>query len=401
MATPKLFQPIQVGTVTLKHRVVLAPLTRFRGNSKHAHTDLAVEHYAARGSIPGTLIISEASFIAHKSSGNSFNVPGIWSDEQVTEWKKVCFFLRLSLPRVVLNIPPLKVTDAVHAKGSFMYLQLWALGRAANIEQLKREDPSFEYVSSGDVPLPRTPQQQEENGDDAPHPRPLTKAEIAEYVQLYVTAARNAVERAGFDGVEIHGANGYLVDQFLKETSNNRTDEYGGSPENNARFVLDVVAAVSAAVGEERVGLRLSPWLTLLGTCNFFGNCCSPSPMLTSCCELSTAADNPGNDPIPVFSYLVAELRRRHPNFGYLHVVEPRIQGSFDRAVERESNDFLRAIWAGKRWISAGGFSRDSAIKQADERGELIAFGRYFTSNVRLIPVIQPPPPSPLLSVLN
>ena len=156
-----------------------------------------------------------------------------------------------------------KVVDAVHAKGSYMYLQLWALGRAASVEQLRKEDPSFEYVSAGDVPLPRTPQ--EENDDEAPRPRPLAKEEISEYVQLYASAARNAIERAGFDGVEIHAANGYLLDQFLKETSNNRTDEYGGSPENNSRFVLDVVAAVSAAVGEERVGLRLSPWLSLLG----------------------------------------------------------------------------------------------------------------------------------------
>lgn len=102
-------------------------------------------------------------------------------------------------------------------------------------------------------------------------------------------------------------------------------------------------------------------------------------------------AQNPGNNPIPVFSYLVAELRRRHPNFGYLHVIEPRVVGIFDRTAEKESkdsNDFMRTIWAGKRWISAGGFSRDSAIKQADERGELIAFGRHYTSNVRLIPVI-------------
>ena len=148
-----------------------------------------------------------------------------------------------------------------------MYMQLWALGRAASVELLKREDPSFEYVSASDVPLPTTAP----NGDNAEQPRALTKAEIAEYVQLFATAARNAVELAGFDGVEIHGANGYLFDQFLKETSNNRTDEYGGSPENNARFVLDVVAAVSAAVGEERVGLRLSPWHTLFGTRIFFG----------------------------------------------------------------------------------------------------------------------------------
>ena len=150
-----------------------------------------------------------------------------------------------------------------------MYSQLWALGRTASVEQLKQEDPSFAYVSAGDVPLPRTPQQ-EEKGEDPPRPRPLTKAEIVEYVQIYATAARDAVERAGFDGVEIHGANGFLLDQFLKETSNNRTDEYGGSPENNARFVLEVVAAVSAAVGEERVGLRLSPWITLFGTHSCF-----------------------------------------------------------------------------------------------------------------------------------
>ena len=150
-----------------------------------------------------------------------------------------------------------------------MYLQLCALGRGASIEQLKREDASFEYVSSGDVPLPRKPQQ-EEDGVDAPRPRPLAKAEIAEYVQLFVVAARNAVERAGFDGVEIYGANGYLLDQFLKETANNRTDEYGGSPENNSRFVLEVVSAVSAAVSEERVGLRLSPWLTSIGALIYF-----------------------------------------------------------------------------------------------------------------------------------
>jgi len=236
-----------------------------------------------------------------------------------------------------------------------MYLQIWALGRTASPEQLKKEDPSFEYVSAGSVPLPASVDNTDTSG---PAPRPLTKAEIAEYVQLFATAARNAVERAGFDGVEVHGANGFLIDQFLKETSNDRTDEYGGSPENRARFALEVVAAVSAAVGEEHVGLRLSPWLTMY--------------------------DIPGGSPIPTYSHLVSELRRRHPNFGYLHVIEPRVQGTgdrVDRAFEQESNDFLRKIWTGKPWISAGGFTRESAIKHADERGELIAFGRYYTSN--------------------
>ncbi|KAI0284118.1 FMN-linked oxidoreductase [Russula brevipes] len=336
MATSKLFQPIQLGEITLQHRVVMAPLTRYRANNKHTHTDLAVEHYATRASVPGSLIISEATFIAHKASGDSFYAPGIWSDEQIAAWKKV--------------------TDAVHAKGSFMYLQLWALGRTASPEQLKQEDPSFEYVAAGTVPLPASTAA--DNDVSQPRPRPLTNAEIAEYVQLYATAAQNAVERAGFDGVEIHGANGFLIDQFLKETSNNRKDEYGGSPENNARFALEVADAVSAVVGEERVGLRLSPWATLY--------------------------DNPGNNPIATFSYLVSELRKRHPNFGYLHVIESRVQGVSDRSDspgEEESNDFLRAIWTNKVWISAGGYTRDNAIKQADEYGELVAFGRYYTSN--------------------
>lgn len=243
----------------------MAPLTRFRGNNKHTHTDLAVEHYAARASVPGTLIISEATFIAHKASGNTFNGPGIWSDEQIAAWKRVRPIPRPSSSNA-LTLATCQVTDAVHAKGSYMYLQIWALGRTASPEQLKGEDPSFEYVSAGSVPLPTST---DNDATPPPTPRPLTKAEIAEYVQLYATAARNAVERAGFDGVEVHGANGFLIDQFLKETSNDRTDEYGGSPENRARFALEVVAAVSAAVGEERVGLRLSPWLTLYGAFSF------------------------------------------------------------------------------------------------------------------------------------
>jgi hypothetical protein len=180
-----------------------------------------------------------------------------------------------------------------------MYLQLWALGRAASPDQLKKEDPSLEYIAAGSVPFPApfiadldTPTA------NTPHPcpRPLTEDEIAEYAQMYAKAAHNAVERAGFDGVEIHGANGYLVDQFLKEPSNDRTDEYGGSPENRARFALEMVDAVSAAVGEERVGLRLSPWRTLYGT--FVHDLVPKVPPRTDVLfcffTCSISADNPG-----------------------------------------------------------------------------------------------------------
>lgn len=145
-----------------------------------------------------------------------------------------------------------KITDSVHAAGSFMFMQLWALGRAANTDILASE--AHPYVSASDVQL---------SGKPTP-PRPLSVDEIHEYAQLYATAAENAV-RAGFDGVEIHGANGYLVDQFIQDSSNKRTDAYGGSVENRAKFALEVIQAVSKAVGAERTAIRFSPWSTFQG----------------------------------------------------------------------------------------------------------------------------------------
>jgi NADPH2 dehydrogenase len=148
-----------------------------------------------------------------------------------------------------------KVTDAVHAKGSFIVLQLWALGRVANPTVLKQEG-GFDVVGASPIPLT--------SNEESVTPRELTVAEIKEYVQLYAKAARNAME-AGFDGVEIHGANGYLLDQFLQSESNQRTDEYGGSIQNRIRFPLEVVDAVVKAVGVERTGVRISPWSAFQG----------------------------------------------------------------------------------------------------------------------------------------
>jgi 2,4-dienoyl-CoA reductase-like NADH-dependent reductase (Old Yellow Enzyme family) len=148
-----------------------------------------------------------------------------------------------------------KVTDAVHAKGSFIFVQLWALGRVADPNILKQEG-GFDVVGASPIPLT--------SNKDSVNPRELTVAEIKEYVQLYAKAARNAME-AGFDGVEIHGANGYLLDQFLQSESNKRTDEYGGSIQNRIRFPLEVVDAVVKAVGAERTGVRISPWSEFQG----------------------------------------------------------------------------------------------------------------------------------------
>ncbi|KAI5886274.1 FMN-linked oxidoreductase [Schizophyllum commune H4-8] len=328
-AIPKLFQPVKVGDVTLAHRIVLAPLTRFRA-TKFEHVPLpnVKEHYRQRGSTPGTLLITEATFIAPQAGGYT-NVPGIWSDEQISKWKEV--------------------TDSVHAEGSFVYLQLWALGRAAVAAELKAEDPSFDYVAPSPIKL---------TGHDET-PRALTMPEIKQYVQWYATAAHNAVKRAGFDGVEIHGANGYLIDQFLQDVSNHRTDEYGGSIENRSRFGLEVVEAVVKAVGASKTGIRLSPW--------------------------GKFQDMRMADPLPQFSYFANELKTRHPDLSYLHLVEPRAQGFAilrDEDLEaRESNDFLRKLWAPKPLITAGAYTRELAIKTAEEKGDIIAVGRYFISN--------------------
>ncbi|KDQ53947.1 hypothetical protein JAAARDRAFT_197051 [Jaapia argillacea MUCL 33604] len=325
----KLFQPIEVGGKRLSHRVVLAPLSRRRANVAHVHGDLAVEYYSQRGSTPGTLLISESTEVAAKASGSA-NVPGIWSEEQVKAWRRV--------------------TDAVHAKGSFIVCQLRAQGRVSDPSVLAAEDPNFPYVSASDVKLTQRPFP----------PRPLSISEIQEYIQLFTTAATNAM-KAGFDGVEVHAANGYLIDQFLQDVTNRRKDEYGGSIENRCRFGLEVVDAVVKVVGAQKTGIRLSPWETF---------------------NVLDSLEMRMEDPKPTFSHLVTKIRDLHPGFGYIHVVEPQVSGIFDReAKPGESNDFLREIWGTRPFISAGGYSRDLAMDIADKTGNLIAFGRFFISN--------------------
>ncbi|EPQ51238.1 FMN-linked oxidoreductase [Gloeophyllum trabeum ATCC 11539] len=330
-AVPKLFQPTTLGPLALSHRVVLAPLSRRRASAAHVPGELAATYYAQRASVPGTLLISESTEIAAKAGGSA-NTPGIWSDEQVEGWKRV--------------------TDAVHARGSYIVCQLRAQGRAADPAVLAADAPGAPYVSSSPTPLSSRPSP----------PRALTIPEIDEYFSLYATAARNAL-KAGFDGVEVHAANGYLVDQFLQDVVNKREDAYGGSVERRCRFALEVVDAVVRVVGAERVGIRLSPWAT-------FNDMRMP-------------------DPVPTFSHLVSSLRAAHPSLAYLHLVEPRADGIFDREPPPgESNDFIRTTWSapgghddGRRIISAGGYTRALALDVAERTRDLVAFGRFFISN--------------------
>jgi len=188
-------------------------------------------------------------------------------------------------------------------------------------------------------------------------PRALTVEEIKEYVQLHATAAENAVLKAGFDGVEIHAANGYLPDQFLQTVTNTRTDEYGGAVENRVRFVLEVTDAVVKAVGANRVGIRLSPFLTMLG----MGM----------------------SDPIPTFAELVTRIRNNYPDFAYIHVLEIAeitLTGPRETA-KRPSTKFLRDIWGDRPYIANGNYERETAIEGVEKEGGLVSFGRHFISN--------------------
>jgi len=212
--------------------------------------------------------------------------------------------------------------------------------------------PPSPYVSASGVVL----------SGQSKAPRPLTEDEIKEYIATYAKAARDAVNRAGFDGVEIHGANGYLVDQFLQTLSNKRTDGWGGDEEGRTRFAREIVDAVVDAVGEDRVGFRISPW--------------------------SNYQDMKMENPRPTFAYLATALRDKHPRLAYLHAVEPRISGYDEvHSHSSEDNEFLRDIWKGgeggeeRVFITAGGHTRETALRYAEREGELIAFGRLYITN--------------------
>lgn len=322
MAQPKIFSPLKVGNAELQHRIAMAPLTRFRADDNHVPLPMVAEYYAQRASLPGTLIISEGTFIAPRAGGYG-NVPGIWNKDQIAGWKKV--------------------TDAVHDKKSYIWMQMWALGRAADAKVLEKE--GYKVKSSSDVAF-----------EGGAQPEPLTEAEIKEYIGTYAQAAKNAIE-AGFDGVEIHGANGYLIDQFWQDVSNKRTDSWGGSIENRSRFGLEIAKAVVAAVGPERTAIRLSPFSTFQG--------------------MKMA------DPVPQFTYVAQELKKL--KLAYLHIVESRVSGIADNE-QTEKVDFLLDTWSGTSPVLlAGGFTATSALRAVNDEYKdkdiIIVFGRYFVSN--------------------
>jgi N-ethylmaleimide reductase len=323
---PNLFSPVGVGPLPLKNRVVMAPLTRSRAGPGNAPTQLNALYYAQRAS--AGLIISEATQISPEGQGY-ISTPGIHSAEQIEGWK--C------------------VTKAVHVAGAPIVLQLWHVGRISH--------PSFQ---PGGV-APVAPSAIKPNGraftekgfEPIPTPRALETAEVPAIVEQYAQAARNALA-AGFDGVEVHAANGYLIDQFLQDRTNKRTDRYGGGIESRSRFLMEVVDAVGAAVGAERTGVRISPQ--------------------------NTMNDIADSDPKTLFNYVAEQLSEK--GLAYLHVIEGDTGGAVVPPFDYKR---LKDLFGGVV-IANNGFDKPRANKAiADDRADLIAFGKPFIGNPDLV----------------
>ncbi|KAK2988507.1 hypothetical protein RJ640_020519 [Escallonia rubra] len=321
-----LLTPYKMGSFRLSHRIVLAPLTRQRsyGNVPQPH---AILYYSQR-TTKGGLLIAEATGVSNTAHGYP-ETPGIWTKEQVEAWKPI--------------------VDAVHAKGGIFFCQIWHAGRISNQGfQPNGQAP----ISCTDKPL--TPQIQS-NGIDVAQfspPRRLSTDEIPQVVNDFKVAARHAME-AGFDGVEIHGAHGYLVDQFMKDQINDRTDQYGGSMENRCRFALEIVEAISNEIGADRVGIRLSPFANYM--------------------------ESGDSNPKALGLYMIESLNK----YGilYCHVVEPRMKTVGEKTECPHSLVPMRKAFNGT-FISAGGYDREDGNNAvAENRTDLVAYGRWFLAN--------------------
>lgn len=312
-----LFEPLMLGDIELKNRVIMAPLTRSRANNEgRVPNDLMVEYYKQRAS--AGLIVTEATIVTPMGAGYA-DTPGIWSDEQVEGWKKI--------------------TDAVHAKGGRIFSQLWHVGRISDPIFLNGELPVAPSAikPAGHVSLVRPMK-------DYVTPRALETNEIADIVATYKKGAENA-KKAGFDGVEIHGANGYLLDQFLQDSTNKRTDKYGGSIENRARLMLEVTDAVLQIWDAKRVGMHLAPRMD--------------------------SHDIGDSTQIETFSYVARELGKR--GLAFIFTREHQANDSISSMLKKEFGGIL---------IANEALTKASAEQLlADGKADAVAFGKLFIAN--------------------
>jgi N-ethylmaleimide reductase len=334
MNFPHLFSPLKLGPYQLKHRVMLAPLTRMRASKPSlAPRPLNAEYYAQRAT-DGGLLIAEASPVIASGFGSP-GIPGIYTDAQVEGWREV--------------------VNAVHAKGGIIFLQLWHVGR---VSHSSFQPGGVLPVAPSAVAISEEFKTSTADGKIVPYetPRALETEEIPGIVEAYQQAAHNALA-AGFDGVEVHGANGYLIEQFLQSRSNLRSDRYGGSIANRVRFLTEVTQAVVEIWGANRVGVRLSPY----GIANGSGE----------------------PDPMPLYKHAIEQLNPL--GLAYLHFIEPRSSGAGRAEVNWQGVPSAmvphRPIWKGVL-ITAGGFTGGAAEAAiAEGHADAIAFGRIFISN--------------------
>ncbi len=333
-----LFTPIQVGDMHLANRIVMAPLTRNRAPDA-IPTPLMVEYYTQRAT--AGLLITEATAISQQGQGYS-DVPGLYGTEQLDGWKKI--------------------TDSVHKAKGKIVVQLWHVGRISHTDL--QPDNGAPVAPSAIAAKAKTVLIKEGVPVfvDTSMPRALTAEELPGIVHTFQAAARNAVETAGFDGVEIHAANGYLLDQFLKNGSNQRTDVYGGSIENRARFLLEIVRTVTDAVGGGRTGIRLSP--------------------------VTPAGDVHDTDPQPLFEYVLRELAKFH--LAYVHIIEGATGGPRempDRPIDYVALKRAYRIAGGQgAWMVNNGYDKALAEKALNSHdADLVAFGRPFIANPDLV----------------
>ena len=315
-----LFTPLKVGALTLSNRLLMAPLTRARSDLAHMPNELMAEYYAQRAS--AGLIVTECTMVAPNTSA-FVTEPGIYSPEQVEAWKAT--------------------TAAVHAKGGKIFMQIWHAGRAAHplLNQGADNVSASAIAVSGDIQTP--------SGKVAHAvPHALTTAEISTLVASFANGAKNAVA-AGFDGVEVHAANGYLIDQFLRESANHRTDNYGGSMENRARFLFEILSAVGAAIGSDRVGVRLSP--------------------------LNSYNSMIDSDPIGWTEFLADRLNDF--NLAYLHMMRADF-------FQQQTGDVMTAARAHYKGVLIGNMGYSSEEAEAairDKKLDAVAFGTAFLAN--------------------
>lgn len=327
MTEKTLFEPYALGPLTLSNRIVMAPLTRNRAGAGLVPSVHAATYYAQRAS--AGLLIAEATQVSRQAQGYQ-DTPGLYTQAQIEGWRKV--------------------TDAVHAKGGRIYVQLWHVGRVSNVAlQPGGASPVAPSAIRADT------QTFVNNAfTDTSEPRALKLDEIPGIVDDFRQAAANAIA-AGFDGVELHGANGYLLEQFIKDGANDRIDAYGGSIENRARLLLEVTAAVAKEIGADRTGVRISP--------------VTPSNGI-SC-----------SDPQAQYNYIVEQLSAL--DIVYLHVVEGATGGARDNA----AFDYhaLRTRFKNS-WMANNGYDLELANSRLSEgKADLIAFGRLFISNPDLV----------------